>query len=362
MKIFVFGTRGFPDIQGGVEKHCELLYTALSKSYPIEIYVFRRKSYVLNKIKKKDNIRFIDLPSTKITGIEAFIHSFLATVYSIAKRPDIVHVHNIGPGFFILLLNIFKIKTILTYHSPNYEHQKWNFLVKKYLKISEFISLRFSKKIIFVSQYQKNKVANNIVKASVIYNGVEIIKKTSQADFIDKLGLKSQKYVIAVGRFVPEKGFHDLISAFAALKQNQFKLVLVGDADHETDYSKSLKEKALINGVVLTGYIKDEKLNQIFSHAALFVMPSYHEGLPIALLEAMSYDLNIIVSDIPQNLEIGLDSSFYFKSGHIEELTDKIKNSLASNNINKYKELLGTKYNWENIAEQTFKLYEEMMK
>ena len=124
MKIFVLGTRGFPNIQGGAEKHCEQLYPFMSKE--VEVTTFRRKPYVeKNAPQKWENISFVDLPSTKIKGLEALFHSFLSAIYSIFKRPDIVHIHNIGPGLVTPLLRLFGIKVVVTYHSPNYEHKKW---------------------------------------------------------------------------------------------------------------------------------------------------------------------------------------------------------------------------------------------
>ena len=145
MKVYVFGTRGFPGVQGGVEKHCEYLYMNFPKD--IQVTVFRRKSYIHQNV-TYSNIRFIDLPSTKIKGIEALVHSFLCSLVCIIKRPDIVHIHNIGPGFFVPLLRLFNLKVVLTYHSANYEHKKWGWLAKHFLKLSEKIALIFSNKII----------------------------------------------------------------------------------------------------------------------------------------------------------------------------------------------------------------------
>ena len=159
MRIFVLGTRGFPDIQGGVEQHCESLYPLIaSKEY--QITVFRRKPFVVNKDRVYDNITFVDLPSTKKPGFEALFHSFLCSVVCIFKRPDIVHIHNIGPGFFVPLLKIAGLKVIMTYHSPNYEHIKWSTFTRYFLKMSEFLSIHFSDKVIFVSLYQKDKLGN----------------------------------------------------------------------------------------------------------------------------------------------------------------------------------------------------------
>lgn len=137
-------------------------------------------------------------------------------------------------------------------------------------------------------------------------------------------------------RFVPEKNLHHLVEAFVRFKNEKLKiksssasdikLVLAGDTDFEDDYSRSLKEQARKAGVVLTGFVKGRKLHSLLTHARCFVLPSSHEGLPIALLEAMSYRLPVIVINIPANLEVGLKYEHYFHTGNIDQLTEKLRN------------------------------------
>jgi len=171
MKVCVLGTRGFPKIQGGVEKHCEALYPLLAKNN--EIIVFRRKPYVTDSTTKYDNIRFIDLPSTKIKGFEAVLHSFLSTIYAVCLHPDIVHIHNIGPAMFAPILKFFRIKVVLTYHSPNYEHKKWGRLSRQILLLSEKIALKCSDSIIFVNKFQMEKYNESVKKKSYyVPNGI----------------------------------------------------------------------------------------------------------------------------------------------------------------------------------------------
>ncbi|HKK41837.1 MAG TPA: glycosyltransferase family 4 protein, partial [Bacteroidales bacterium] len=204
MRIAVLGTRGFPDIQGGVEQHCEKLYPFLAKG-DCFITVYRRKPYISNHDKSFENIKFIDLPSTRIPGFEAFYHSFLGSVSCIFKRPDIVHIHNIGPGFFTPLLKMAGLKVILTYHSPNYEHAKWSSAARAFLKFAESLSTKFSDKVIFVSKYQKSKFSGNS-KLIHINNGVVFNAPSKEDDYLKKLGLEKERYVLAVGRLVKEKG------------------------------------------------------------------------------------------------------------------------------------------------------------
>lgn len=358
MKVFVIGTRGFPDIQGGVEQHCESLYPLLA-SGECNITVFRRKPYVINKTRKFENINFIDLPSTRIPGFEAFYHSFLATIICLFKRPDIVHVHNIGPGFFIPFLKLVGLKVILTYHSPNYEHAKWSEFTRRILKHSESMSLKFSDKVIFVSQYQKKKLGDkeNFVH---INNGVKIIPPVKSDGYIKELGLQKKKYILAVGRIVEEKGFDLLISAYSKIKDKDFQLVIAGDSDHETAYSIRFRKLAKIHNVILTGFVRGEKLQELYVNSGLFVLPSYNEGQPLSLLEAMSCNLPVLASDIPANLQISLPEDSYFTSGDevslFEKLDRKLHSDLSEISYNM------TQYNWDHVAIQTKGVYEQLLK
>lgn len=358
LEIYVIGTRGFPGIQGGVEEHCENLYTQIA-SDEFLITVFRRIPYIKDSNIRFNNIRFIDLPSTKAFGFEAFYHSLICTIITLLKRPDIVHIHNIGPGIFIPLLKAFRLKVIMTYHSPNYEHKKWSKLARYFLKLAEYLSLKFSYKVIFVSKYQKEKLGN---KANFIHinNGVKSSSLTENVDYINHLGLQSHKYVLSVGRFVEEKNFDLLIDSFSKIQQNGIKLVIAGDGDHETSYLKKIRALAKTNAVVLTGFIRGEKLLQLYCHARLFVLPSLNEGLAISLLEAMSYHIPVLASDIPANKQIDLTKNRFFKSGDEESLIRRLEENLYSDH-----ELINydmTPYDWDQIATLTKSVYKQVLK
>lgn len=357
MRVFVIGTRGFPDIQGGVEQHCENLYPLIA-SDKCTITVFRRKPYISESNKTFDYIRFIDLPSTKLSGFETFYHSLLSTAVCLIKRPDIVHIHNIGPGFFVPWLKIAGLKVVMTYHSPNYEHVKWSRGTKSILRFSEFISTRYADKVIFVSTYQMQKLGDRR-RFIHINNGVKIHPFIQNDDYIKSLGLEQKSYILAVGRLVEEKGFDLLIRAFSRIKHDGIQLVVAGEADHDTAYSLKLKELAKENNVVMAGFVTGERLQQLYCHSRLFVIPSYNEGLPISLLEAMSYRLPIIGSDIPANLQVSLPEEDYFPSGDEESLTEKLNQKLLKNF--EFVEYDMTPYSWKRIAIKTKKVFEEVL-
>ena len=342
-------------MEGGVEKHCEMLYPLLDND--AEVIVFRRKPYVRSE-RKYDNIRFIDLPSTKIKGFEALIHSFMATGYSIFLKPDLVHIHNIGPGMFIPMLKFFSIHTVLTYHSPNYEHKKWGGVAKALLKLSERISLKYADRVIFVNRFQMEKYPEWTREKSVyIPNGICKPMIPENSDFLQKIGVEPRKYILSVGRITPEKGFHTLIRAFRKMGSSGYKLVIAGGVEFESGYMQELRKLAEGLPVIFTGYVFGEALAQLYANASLFVLASENEGFPLVLLEAMSYGRDLVVSDIPATHLVNLLEEDYFCVGDADDLANRIKEKLQFPRLREH-DL--SEYDWKSISKQVFGLFEEI--
>jgi starch synthase len=362
MKILVLGTRGFPHVQGGVEKHCEELYRRLKK-LGLEITVFARIPYIKAK-KNYQGINIVPLWSLQKKGIEPFFHTFFASLLCIIEKPDIAHFHNIGPAIFIPLVKLFGIKTVFTYHSINYQHQKWGICGKFFLKLGEFLGVRYADKIIVVSKTTRDFLEKKYGRKDfkLIPNGVDMPDIIPPGKFLKKYNLKPKKYVFTACRFTPEKGLIDLINAYSKITIPGFKLVIAGDADQETEYSKNLREIAgKTKGVVLTGFISDEPLQELYSNTGLFVLPSYYEGLPISLLEALSYGIPVLVSNIPQNREVPLPAFRFFKLGDSTILANKmielLEVGIAKKEQKQQKEILKERYNWNVIAQETLSVY-----
>lgn len=185
-------------------------------------------------------------------------------------------------------------------------------------------------------------------------------------DLLLEYGLTTSCYIIAVGRLVPEKGFDVLIEAFKRLNLRNWKLVIVGSADHEGAYSQQLKEKGRkVKNIVFTGYLNASALDQLYRHAGLFVLPSYYEGLPITLLEALRHGLSCIVSDIQGNRSILLDEDRYFEPGNCKALAEKIQHyvnrPLSSDEKSIQRLKIERTYNWEAIAARTLDVYREVL-
>ncbi|RZB31508.1 MAG: hypothetical protein SRB2_04477 [Desulfobacteraceae bacterium Eth-SRB2] len=299
-------------------------------------------------------------------SLEAIVHTFLAILKARLANPDIVHIHAVGPGLMAPFARLLGLKVVITNHGPDYDRQKWGKTAKAMLRLGEYCGGRFGNEVIVISQVISDIVQKRCNReTNLIYNGVTLPEKSESTSFLEEIGTVSGKYILAVFRFVPEKGLDMLIRAFQGI-EGDYNLVIAGDADHETQYSRELK--SLIDQdkrIIGTGYITGEPLNQVFSHARLFVLPSFHEGLPIALLEAMSYGLPVLVSDIPANLEVGLAPERYFRCGDETHLRTRmaalLKEELTEIEKRDTRLQITEKYNWLKIAEQTVAVYRKAL-
>jgi len=365
MKIFVTGTRGIPNIPGGVESHCQQLYPLIVEKGHL-IKLSRRKPYSHIKLNEWSGIKIVDNFAPKKKSMEAIVHTLITVIEAKKWGADIIHIHAIGPAIMVPFARLIGLKVVFTNHGPDYERDKWGWLAKLVLRVGEKLGGIFANEVIVISEVIQKIITLRCHRDShLIHNGVQIPQKSKDTSYIDSLDLVAGDYIIAVARFVPEKGLHDLIEAY-----NQsgltFKLVLAGDSDHDDDYSISLKNTAYNNpNIVLTGYITGDKLHQIYSHARLFVLPSYHEGLPIALLEALSYGLPLLVSDIPANLEVNLDKKYYFQCKNVENLKNQLITLLSEQfsgaEQQRLIEFVKLKYNWDKIAIQTIEVYKKAL-
>ena len=361
MKIVVTGTRGIPDIQGGVETHCEELYARLV-ALGHDVTVVRRSCYVTpqNKIDQYKGVKLKDIYAPRKKSIEAIVHTFLAILYARRVHADVLHIHAIGPALLTPFARLLGLKVVMTHHGPDYDRQKWNRLAKTVLRMGERMGARFANEVIVISTVIDRILREKYHRenAHLIYNGVNMPVPAETTDYIRSLGLEPHRYVLAVGRFVEEKGFDLLVRAFAHIPHDGYRLVIAGDADHEDHYSMSLKQLAREHGVVLTGFIRGAKLNELFSQARLFVLPSFHEGLPIVLLEALSYRLPVLVSDIPANRLACLAPTDFFVTGEEHSLEGLLSRKLAEPDTRISYNL--SPYNWDYIATQVDAVYRRL--
>ena len=357
-RIAVIGLRGFPGVQGGVEKHCEHLMPRLSRH--MECIIYRRKPY-LSAESSTDipGIRYVDLPSSRIKGVEALMHTLLSVLNLPMHKVDAVNVHNIGPGLFTPLLRLMGYKVVLTYHSPNYEHAKWGRFARLILKTGEALALKFSNRIIFVNRFQREKYPKNIRRKSVyIPNGVDQAQPTDDTDFLDRHGIKPGQYVLAVGRITPEKGFEHLIKAVDTVPEVQ-QLVIAGGCDHDSEFLHRLKTLDRAGKVIFTGLTDAQGLRQLYSHARMFVLSSVNEGFPLVMLESMSYALPMTVSDIPATHLIELPEESYFPVADTTVMADRIR-TLYTKGLHRVSYNL-EEFSWDNVAAGTLDVYSSII-
>ena len=355
MKVVVTGTRGIPNVMGGVETHCEQLFPRLA-SMGVDVTVVRRSSYVSDGITEWNGVKLKDIPAPKKKSFEAIVHTFRAVNYAARIKADILHVHAAGPALVTPYAKLRGLRVVFTSHGPEYDRDKWGKLAKFVLRLGERLAVRYADDVIVISDVIRNIIKNKYGRTERVHlipNGVPEPDICDYPEYFEALGIEKGKYVLGMCRFVPEKRLHDLVEACKGLEG--YKLVLAGDTDFEDDYSRKLKSDARAAGAVLTGFIRGRKLHSLLSHAACYVLPSSHEGLPIALLEAMSYNRKVLVSDIPANLEVGLPEKNYFHCGDVTGLSRKLRSVLAEDETPRYDM---TRYNWDRIAEKVKEVYE----
>jgi glycosyltransferase involved in cell wall biosynthesis len=366
MRIAVVGTRGFPNVQGGVEAHCQHLYPRLVQ-LGCEIIVFTRRQYVDAQLMGYKGVKLAPIRTIRIKSLENVVHTFFAILKAYRHKPDIIHFQAIGAASLIPLAKLFGMKVLLTTHGSNYKHRKWGYFGKAILKISEYLGVTYSDAIISISKTIAGEIKQKYRKDSyIIPNGAEITDSVRTDHALREYSLTQKRYILAVGRLVPDKGFHDLINAFNKAQLDGWKLVIVGKADHADKYSRELVMMARNNSnIIFTGFLTGQPLGEIFSYAGLFVLPSYYEGMPLVLLEALSYGLPCLVSDIPANREIELPIENYFAAGDIDLLSRKISEFINKRITEKGKNILRdeltAKYNWDIIAQDTIAVYNNIL-
>lgn len=370
-KVMMLGLRGVPQVQGGVEKHVEELSSAfVEKGWDVEVlgrkpYLAQTKPYIWN------GVQVTPLWAPLSTKFEAIAHTFLGVLVAACKRPDILHIHAIGPALLTPLARLLGLKTVVTHHGFDYDRDKWGGLARKMLKTGEWAGMRFASQRIAVSNHiAQTMIERYHVPVQFVPNGVTLRESRGVSNVLQRFELTPQNYVVMVARIVPEKNQHDLIAAFAEMQaaghHKDNKLVIVGAADHQSPYVDQVKALAAQTpNVVLTGMQRGDDLTALYSNAALFVLPSSHEGMPIAMMEAMGYGLPVLASNIIANLEVGLPEADYFPLGDTQalasQMADKLDHPLSAAQAAKQSADVAQKYGWSGIADQTLAIYRRLL-
>jgi len=369
MKIAFIGQKGIPAKSGGIEKHVEEVAVRMAKEGH-EVFVYARNNYTEKGLENFQGVKLIHLPSISTKHLDAISHTFLATLHALFCKYDVVHYHGIGPTLLSFVPKFLKpsAKVVATFHCQDYYHQKWGMIARSVLKLGEFITCKIPDKTIAVSKslalLAKEKYGTETI---LIPNGAKI-SYCQEVDAISAWNLKDKKYILSQGRLIKHKGVHYLIEAFKQLEDtsripNNFKLVIVGDGFHTDDYVRYLHTIAKgRENIIFTGTQTGEAMEQLFSHAYLFVQPSESEGMSLSLLEAMGHGLTPLVSDIKENLDVIEKEGFSFVSKSVIDLRDRLAYLLSKpaevEKIGKMaKKRIQDEFSWDSIAKKTIEVY-----
>lgn len=357
MKIAMIGSKGIPAISGGVEKHVEEMAKILvSKGHEVTVYC--RSTYMQKNLKEYKGIKLVIIKTINCKNLDAIVYTFKATIHAIFHNYEIYHYHAIGPASLSFIPKMFGKKVVVTVHGLDWQREKWGKFARMYLKFGEFITGHFADKIISVSknlaEYFIKKYNRNEQNVIYIPNGVNTRSSLNPTQ-IKRFGLKGDDYILFLARLVPEKGVHYLIEAYNKLKIDK-KLVIAGGTSFSDDYITKLHNMSQENkNIIFTGNVDGNLLVELYSNCTLYVLPSDIEGMPLTLLEALSYGKTVLVSDIKENLQIieHIDNCYSFKKADVGDLANKI--SLITSKVNKYHsekviKFIQKQYSWENVV------------
>ena len=374
MKIAMIGHKRIPSREGGVEIVVEELATRMSeKGHSVTAYnrmghhVSGKENGKTQKRKEYKGIKIKTIFTINKKGLDALIYSFFATIIAIFCNYDVIHYHAEGPCAMIPIAKLFGKRVVATIHGLDWQRAKWGGFATKFLLFGEKMAAKYADEVIVLSEnvkeYFKDTYNRNV---KFIPNGVN--KPTiREADIITKkYGLKKDEYILFLARIVPEKGLHYLIDAYSKLNTNK-KLVIAGGASHTNSYLNEIKEKVKNNkNIIMTGFVQGKELEELFSNCYLYCLPSDIEGMPLSLLEAMSYGRNCLVSDIKENVTVCDEYAFSFKKGNVDDLKKQLEKLLSNNknlkNESDISKHVLEKYNWDDISKETVNIYKNIQK
>ncbi len=372
MKIAMIGHKRIPSREGGIEVVVEELSTRMIKlGHNVTVYNRKGKnvqdknaSDENQKLKEYKGVKIVTIPTINKKGIDAFLYSLFASIKVLFGKYDIVHYHAEGSCAMLWLPHLFHKKIIVTIHGLDWNRSKWGGFATKYIKHGEKCAVKYADKIIVLSKGVQDYFKETYNRETIfIPNGVEEPKIKEPKIIKEKYNLEKDSYILFLARIVPEKGLDDLIDAYNKIKTDK-KLVIAGGASHTNDYLRHIEKKVKKNkNIIMTGFVQGDELEELFSNTFLYCLPSHIEGMPISLLEAMSYGRNVLVSDIEENTQVIGKYGTSFKKGNIDDLAKKLQDSLNEKNRKNSKDIenyILKKYNWNVIINKTIDIYKNL--
>ena len=345
----------------------ELATRLVKKGHEVDVYNRKGNNVLDSKIKTKKikeykGVKIKTIFTVNKKGLDALIYSFFATIIASFKKYDCIHYHAEGSCAMLWIPHILKKRIIVTIHGLDWKRAKWGGFATKYIKFGEKLAVKYADEIIVLSENMRKYFKDTYNRDTVfIPNGVNNPEIKDAQIITQKYGINKDDYILFLARIVPEKGLDYLIEAYNQIKTDK-KLVIAGGASHTNSYYESIVQKCKGNpNIILTGFVQGEELQELYSNCFLYCLPSDVEGMPISLLEAMSYGRQCLVSNIKENIQVVDEYAYTFEKGNIADLTQKIKIILANpkeKNSKQISNYILNKYNWNDVVEKTEKLYE----
>lgn len=369
LRIAMIGHKRIPSREGGVEIVVDELSTRMVK-LGCQVHAYNRygrhtagKKFDQRRGKYYNGIRLITIPTPKASSLNAIVYSFFATVRALFGGYDVIHFHAEGPCTMLWLPKLFGIHTVATIHGLDWQRSKWGDFAAKVLKFGEKIAARYADEVIVLSKNMQDYFGEKYNRETkFIPNGINR-PEIRTADLISQqYGLEKNGYILFLARIVPEKGLHYLIEAYSQITTEK-KLVIAGGSSHSHEYMSQIKEMASKDDrIIMTDFVHGHCLEELYSNAYIFVLPSDVEGMALSLLEAMSYGNCCLVSDIQENTEVVDDYAETFKKGNIMDLKEKMNELLnAPEVVRNYQKIsrdyICDKYNWDKVVDETLNLY-----
>jgi glycosyltransferase involved in cell wall biosynthesis len=358
----MIGQKGIPATWGGIERHVEEVARRLVQRGH-EVSVFCRLYYTPAG-STYHGVRLLRRPSIHTKHLDTVTHVALSTIESLARRFDVLHFHALGPSVFAALPRLRGQRSVVTVHGLDWQREKWGKFASWFLRQCEGPAVRFPDRTIVVSQTLRDYFRKQYGRdTTFIPNGTNL-PTPRPAKRILKLGLEPGRYLLFVGRLVPEKGVHYLCEAFSQI-QTDLKLALVGGLSFSQGYVDLLK-RYQSDRVRLLDYVFGTDLEELWSNAYLVAQPSTLEGFSIALLEALSYGRCVLISDIPENVEVAGDCAPSFRSKDVADLKDKLETLLAQPALVRHYEQKARQhvvehYSWDRVVDATERVYRELL-
>ncbi len=316
LKIAMIGHKRIPSREGGIEIVVEQLAVRMVQAgHRVDVYnrsghhVSGNEQDNKNKRNQYKGVRIITIPTFENKKLNAVVYSFLATIRALFGHYDVIHYHAEGPCSMLWIPHLLGIRTVATIHGLDWQRSKWGGFAEKFLLFGEKVAAKYADEVIVLSANMQKYFKDTYGRETILIpNGVIKPEKKSDIHIREKWGLTKDSYILFLARLVPEKGLHYLLDAYREIPTDK-KLVIAGGSSHTDDYVEQIREKAMQDSrVLMTGFIQGELLEELYSNAYVYVLPSDVEGMPISLLEAMSYGNCCLISDIAENVEVVTDA------------------------------------------------------